>query len=345
MNGESGEKKSSSESERESLIKERDALKKENTFLRRILAVLAFLTFASTSCHHYVKTPELATGDHFAVINGKKLKYHVAGCGPVCIIQPGGPGIDWTYLRMPDVEKFLTIVYLSPLGSGDSDRLENPTDYTKRRFADDIEGLRQFLGLERIYLLGHSHGGMVAQVYAIDHSDKLNGLILYGATPTTGKEWFEDVGANMKWFEKEPWFPTAAKAFADAPKIKTDDEYAEGFRKVIGLYLYDYGSMREKIDRLLGSMRFTVAPFQGYLAEMASYDVRDRLKDINTPTLVITGRKDFITSVKISEALRDGIPGARIAILEKSGHWGHIEEPKAFSAAVKGFVTEDGKRR
>jgi proline iminopeptidase len=316
----------------------------KKALLSQALALLAMLAFISTSCHHHVKTPELSTGDHWAVIGGKKLKYHVAGCGPACIVH-GGPGMEWTYMRMPEVEKFLTLVYLSPLGSGDSDRLENPTDYTKRRFAEDIEGLRQFLGLEKMYLMGHSHGGMVAQVYAIDHSDRLNGLILYGTTPTTGKEWFDDVVANMKWFEKEPWFPTAAQTFADGAKVKTDGEYAEGFGKVIGLYLYDYGSARDKFDRLLRSMRFTGAPFQGYLAEMATYDAHDRLKDIKAPTLAITGRKDFVCSVKFSEALRDGIPGARLVILEKNGHFGHIEEPKAFATAVEGFVAGGGKKR
>lgn len=307
-------------------------------------AIFSFILLVSPSCHHRAKTPELATGDHWAVIGGKKLKYHVAGCGPVCIVQPGGPGLDWSYMRLPDVEKFLTLVYLQPVGSGDSDRLTNPTDYTKRRFAEDIEGLRQFLGLEKIYLMGHSYGGMVAQVYAIDHSDKLNGLILHSTTPTTGKGWFEDVGANMKWFEKEPWFPTAAQAFADAPKMKTDGEYAEGWKKVIGLYVYDYSSAKARYDRLLASMRFTVAPFQGYLAEIAEYDVQDRLKDIKSPCLVIAGRKDFVFSVKYSESLRDGIPGAKLAVLEKSGHLGHIEEPKVFSDAVKEFVVDGGKK-
>ncbi|MBF0291082.1 MAG: alpha/beta hydrolase [Nitrospinae bacterium] len=312
------------------------------------LVLSAILLLVSPSCHHHArhaKTPELATGDHWAVINGKKLKYHVAGCGPVCIVQPGGPGLDWSYMRMPDLEKFLTVVYLQPVGSADSDRLAGPADYTKRRFADDIEGLRQSLGLEKIYLIGHSYGGMVAQVYAIDHSDKLNGLILHSTSPTTGKGWFEDVGANMKWFEKEPWFPTAAQAFADAPKMKTDDEYAEGWKKVIGLYVYDYGSTKDKYDRLLGSMQFSVAPFQGYLAEMADYDLRDRLENIQAPCLVIAGRKDFVFSVKYAEALRDGIPGARLTVLEKSGHMGHIEEPKAFNAAVKEFVSGGKKKR
>lgn len=312
------------------------------------LAAFAILLLLSPSCHHHVKhakTPELSTGDHWAVINGKKLKYHVAGCGPVCIVQPGGPGMEWTYMRMPEVEKFLTLVYLQPVGSGDSDRLKNPADYTKRRFAEDIEGLRQFLGLEKIHLMGHSHGGMVAQFYAIDHSGKLNGLILHSTTPTTGKEWFEDVGMNMKWFEKEPWFQTAAKTFADAPKMETDDEYAEGWKKVIGLYLYDYGSMKDKYDMMLRSMRFAVAPFQGYIAEMANYDMRERLKDIKTPSLVISGRKDFVFSVKFAEAIRDGIPSARLVILEKSGHLGHIEEPKAFAEAVAEFVSGNGKKR
>src|SRR5262245_46549366 len=61
----------------------------------------------------------LSPGAHVVVSAGVEVRYHVAGQGPVCIVQPGGPGLLWTYLRMPEVERQLTLVYVEPAGTGE----------------------------------------------------------------------------------------------------------------------------------------------------------------------------------------------------------------------------------
>ena len=68
------------------------------------------------------------------------------------------------------------------------------------------------------------------------------------------------------------------------------------------------------------------------------YDVRARLPEIKAPTLVIVGQRDFVCSPKYANMLSAGIVGSQLVTLERSGHFGHFEEPNEFAAAVGGFV-------
>ncbi len=56
------------------------------------------------------------------------------------------------------------------------------------------------------------------------------------------------------------------------------------------------------------------------------------------PVLVLAGRHDRTCSVEASEAIAAGIPGAELVVLERSGHFGFVEEPAAYVAAVRSFV-------
>ncbi|MFH9969270.1 alpha/beta fold hydrolase [Streptomyces mirabilis] len=68
-------------------------------------------------------------------------------------------------------------------------------------------------------------------------------------------------------------------------------------------------------------------------------DDRADLGSLTVPTLVVVGRHDVICGVRWAEELHLLIPGSELLILENSGHFGHLEEPEAFSQAVTRFVT------
>ncbi len=82
------------------------------------------------ACAHAAATPPapdpLADGDHTVDVGGVSLAYHVHGRGPTCIVHSGGPGLQWSYLRMPAVEASMRLVYLEPVGTGASGALHVP---------------------------------------------------------------------------------------------------------------------------------------------------------------------------------------------------------------------------
>ncbi|RYZ44166.1 MAG: alpha/beta hydrolase [Myxococcaceae bacterium] len=127
--------------------------------LHRVVGVLA-LTLASMACSTGPRPTPTASGAETrvgqALVDGVPVAYHVFGSGPVVIAHPGGPGGDWGSLRMPEVEKVATVVYIEPFGTGDSGRLADPNGYTIEAYVKAVEGVRASLGVDRVALLGHS---------------------------------------------------------------------------------------------------------------------------------------------------------------------------------------------
>src|SRR5882672_9709850 len=208
-----------------------------------LLSTLLLVAFAVPS-HAARPSPELSPGAHKITIAGAEIAFHVAGSGPVILVHPGGPGIEWSFVRLPLVEKFATVVYIEPIGTGASGRLADPRGFTMERYVGDVEGLRAHLRLEKFVLLGHSHGGFVAESYALAYQSHLRGLILYDTSPTTGPEWQKDVESNLQWFKDEPWFAEA-----------TDEEITAILRREFPFYFAEwtardkeFGQYRARVD-------------------------------------------------------------------------------------------------
>ena len=291
-------------------------------------------------------SPQLTPGAHRFTSGGAELVYHVAGSGPVVVVHPGGPGIEWSFVRMPRLEKFATVVYLEPIGTGASGRLADAHEYKIPRYVADVEGLRAHLGLERFVLLGHSHGGFVAQAYALEHQSHLRGLVLYDTSPTTGPEWQKAIEANLQWFKDEPWFQEAKAALAQETTAKTDEEMTAVFRREMPLYFAQWTARAKEFEPFRATVQLTAAPGSADTDSTASaqvgvapvFEVRDRLGSIATPTLVLVGARDFVTDRTFATMLHNGIPGSQLVVLEKSGHMGHIEEPEAFARSIRAFL-------
>src|SRR5688500_16477108 len=83
----------------------------------------------------------LTPGAHSLTVDGIEQRYHVRGDGPVCVVHPGGPGVSWEPLRLPGVEESNTMVYVEPIGTGDSGRLPQPDSYTLARYATHLRAI------------------------------------------------------------------------------------------------------------------------------------------------------------------------------------------------------------
>jgi proline iminopeptidase len=239
---------------------------------------------------------------------------------------------------MPEVEAGVTVVYLEPIGSGASARLASPSEYTLARYADELEGFRQAIGLEKTCLIGHSHGGFVAQKYALAHADRLSALVLYDTSPRTDSEFGKAMGAYAnEFFGTRPWFSDAVAALDAEESTKTDDDMTAVVRRELPLYFADFDDHVDVYQARFRGLRATVAP--SHSNDPAPFDTRAELSKLHVPTLVIVGRRDFVCSVPFAEELHQAISGSEMIVMEHSGHMGHIEEPAAFSSALVRFVS------
>ncbi|WP_454315294.1 alpha/beta fold hydrolase [Streptomyces phaeoluteigriseus] len=275
------------------------------------------------------------------------LRYHVAGSGPVCVAHSGGPGIGWDYLRMSGLENSLTMVYVEPVGTGGSGRLPDPRDYTVATYTHFLHSVIEHLDVPRVTLLGHSHGGFVAQQYAIDHAARLTGLILYDTSPVADEEFWSAAVAAMKRFVKDhvddhPEVSGYVAALTARLDQLTDDGTTAILRTTMPAYVFDYWGREEQFAPARQSLRMYAAPTRG---GGSSFNVRDELPGINTPTLVLAGRQDFICGPRWASLLQEGIPTAELTILEDTGHLAHAERPAEFNASILAFLRAHGVLR
>ena len=280
----------------------------------------------------------LSPGSHLSAVDGARLRYHVHGSGPPIIVHPGGPGLTSAYIRMPELERHFTLVYLEPVGTGDSDRLARG-QYTLERYASDLDGIRAALGLERTWVLGHSYGGVVAQVWATSRPDRVKGLLLVATTPRIDPEWGKDMEAHMKAFSGQPWYAGAVAAFPDLAASKDDASFTAALRRLIPFGFADYTARRAEFDPTIARYDATLEPNLPLPnGPDAPFDLRPRLSRIRAPTLILVGRHDFNCGPTYAEEMRRGITGARVVTFERSGHMPQVEETEAFVAAVRDFL-------
>ncbi|MFI1990860.1 alpha/beta fold hydrolase [Actinoplanes sp. NPDC020271] len=271
-------------------------------------------------------------GTHSFQHAGIRQVYHVAGAGPVLIAHAGGPGVEYTYLRSPELEKHFTMVYPEPVGTGTSGRLPDGATYVET-YAEFLAALIEHLGEPKVHLLGHSHGGLVAMRYAIDHPERVAGLALYSATPTTDAEFrAAEQALALAYADRHPDVPEAAGlldalgTFGDAG---TDEAATEVLRLALPLYFADFWGRETEFHELRSTVRAWATSFPSTRA-----DLRPELPSITAPTVVIVGRHDFICGPVWAGMIHRGVPGSQLVILENSGHFGQIEEPGAYVEAV-----------
>jgi proline iminopeptidase len=279
----------------------------------------------------------LARGTQRLKIRGVTLAYHVHGEGPMLVAVPGGPGFSHAYLRSAALESRATVVYVDPIGTGDSSRLDSPAEYGRARDVSDLEALREHLGLSRLAILGHSAGGFVAQQYAIAYPSHVDRLVLFDTSPTNQADFDASLKAEMQARAGRSWFADGAAAFEvmfSRPLEET--EMKELSRKILPFYLYDYEATPQLADLLSATMH--VNPVRLQQAPRVAFDFRADLAKLDVPALVVVGARDFICAPRLAKLLSDSLPGSKLVTLERSGHMGHLEEPERFATLVGDFL-------
>ncbi|MFC8448190.1 alpha/beta fold hydrolase [Kitasatospora sp. NPDC057223] len=285
----------------------------------------------------------LSPGAHEVLIDGLRQRYHVYGSGPACVAVPGGPGVDWEYLRAPALEEYLTMVYVEPLGTGGSQRLpSHPHGYTRERYTRSLLGLIDALALPQVFLLGHSHGGFVAQYVALHHPDRLRGLVLYESAPVTGAEHMAEAGARVQEFalrnEGRPGLPSALAGLQSVGSFTDDEKVTAALRALMPVYFAHYWDREDEFRDLRAAVACSYISSQDENGDPDVIDDRGALPSLAVPTLVVVGAYDVICGPRWAREIHSLVPQSRLTVLEDSGHFGHVEQPAEFSDAVRSFV-------
>jgi len=280
--------------------------------------------------------------DGLTTADGRRLAYRRSGQGPTLVCHGGGPGFSSLYLAdLAGLGEKLELVLLDPRGTGASDRPADANGYRIADYTADLEEFREHLGLERMSLLGHSHGGVVAMDYAATHPDRVERLILASSLARWASEQKEAMEAAMATHADEPWYEDAKAALEaeQAGQFSTDEELAEIGLREFPFYFARFGEEEQAyLETLRAEVPNADALHQWEREIFDSFDLRPQLSGISAPTLVITGEEDFITGPPSAKEIAEGIDRAETVLLPGSGHFIFVEAPVAFREAVLSFL-------
>ena len=274
--------------------------------------------------------------------DGRRLAYRRTGEGPVLVCHGGGPGFSSLYLGdLAGLGDELELVLLDPRGTGGSAKPSDPRAYAIEDYVSDLEEFREHLGLERMQLFGHSHGGIVAIAYAARHPERVERLILASTLARFSPEQAAAMATAVEGHADEPWYEDARAALEaeEAGDFETDEELAELTFREFPFYFARYGDdERAYLETLRGDTPNADALRLFNQEQVPSFDLRPELAQIAAPTLVITGEEDFITGPLPAAELSNGIAGAESVLIPGCGHFIFVEAPEAFRDSVLAFL-------
>ena len=253
----------------------------------------------------------------------------------------GGPGSSHHYFEPLEAlaEDGRRVVLYDQLGCGGSDRPDDPDLWTVELFVDEIAAVRSGLGLERIHLLGSSWGSMLGIEYALTTPAGLVSLTLN--SPPTASETWKAEATRLR--DELPENVRRVLAKHEAAGTTDDPEYEAAEGEFWRRHVCRVEPLPDFVLRGRAAKNRAVYESLWGISEwnpngkLRDWDVRDRLSEIDVPTLITSGRYDECTPMLAEDAQR-GIPGAERVLFEDSSHTAFVEEPERFRDVLSDFL-------
>jgi proline iminopeptidase len=278
----------------------------------------------------------------FIEVPGGRVWYRSVGEGggtPLLCLH-GGPGFTHYYLEpLEALADRRQVIFYDQLGCGKADRPDDLGLWTVDRFVEELAVVREALGLDRLHLFGSSWGGMLAMQYVLDRRPALESLILCGS-PASMIRWVKDCDELLSAQPAEVYATIReheANGFTACPEYQSAilgfyrehvcrmSPWPAGLERSFAEAGYDvYTTMN-------GPSEFTVT------GTLKTWDIMDRLPEIEVPALLVGGRYDECTPGHLEEMHRR-IAGSRLATIENASHLCFAEQPGEFNALVNAFL-------
>ncbi|MDX1436494.1 MAG: alpha/beta hydrolase [Anaerolineales bacterium] len=288
-----------------------------------------------------------------------RIYYEVEGRGSPVIIVPGGPGASHTHYH-PWFSRLAgrhQVVYFDPLGTGRSERRDDPRGYTLAAYAQNIEDLRLALDLASIHLIGVSFGSLPALQYLVSHTEHVDRIVLSNghlnaATWQAGN--IDNVLRELKLLYPQRY--QEMMRLRSQGMLSSDPVYQGLFNELMPNLswvdmdghpeLYSTGEPADDLNLDVYCAFIGDDPEWRVTGSLQGFDPSAQLAQITVPALILTGRYCRVTPPLISYQIRDAFPdgAARVVVFERSAHRPWAEEPEAYFRVVEEFLEEGSKR-
>lgn len=252
--------------------------------------------------------------------DGAELAYEVLGEGPPLALVSGIGGVAaWWSPLVPALAERFTLILHDHRGTGES--TPSRIEYSFEQMADDLRQLLDHLGIERCHLCGHSTGGALGQILAIERPKRIDRLVLVAT-----------------WDGCDPYFKRLFDVRARMLEAGGIDDYI----RIGSLVAWPADRLRDNIDALEAAEAAADRPpaeiVLSRIRALQAFDRSGELDRIQAPALVFGARDDVITPAYFSERLARGIAGAELALLPHGGHFFPLVHSARFIETVSRFL-------
>jgi len=253
------------------------------------------------------------------------------------LIINGGPGLNSNGFDSlaKELSESNTVITYDQRGTGKSlVNSVNAQTMTLDLMISDIETLRKYLKLDNWIVLGHSFGGMLASYYASNFPDKVSALILSSSGGLDINSISKiDIDSNLTESQRD------SLAYWTKEINSGDTTYYAKFQRgkhLAPAYLQN-SSYIKTIAHRLTQVDFKINQLVFQNMNAINFNCKNQLKSFSKPVLIIQGRQDIIP-LEISEDAHDVFPNSRLVVIENSGHYGWLDQPKKFFTSINDFL-------
>jgi proline iminopeptidase len=277
-----------------------------------------------------------------------RLYYRVIGHGADTIIAiHGGPGLDHETIfgDFKVLGDKHTVIFYDQRGGGKSTLPADTTTLVAARQVQDLDELRKHFGVERVTLVAHSYGPLLAASYAIAHPENVKRMVFFGPVPPRRGDFWQRFGKSVN----ARLDSVQRRKLAAAGRRLTDPsaDTRQACREYWAIGLRPRLAEPDRTLPLLKSDMCATDPAGlrygnriGNRVIMASYgdwDLRPQLRTLNVPTLVVHGEDESIPMDLVEEWVTS-LPHARLMRVPKAAHFTYAERPELVWPAVERFL-------
>ena len=275
-------------------------------------------------------------------VNGTHLYYEIIGTGAPLFMLHGSGGSHRYFLpSMGALSDEYQLFFYDQRGTGLSDGHPDLAANTIDQFVEDLEALRVAFGFEKISLMGHSWGAIIALAYALKYQAHLDHLILVDSIPVNDKfliEFSETIQQRFQHLSADSQHEL--KTTCSQPSEELSQEAIERCMQ-LDAQLRFYDPAKAPVDLTIDENTLknadTVEALMRNSFNKKQHDMDTQLPNVHVPTLIIHGDFDPIP-LQSSEYLHEQIPKSQIVIVNEAGHFPFIEQPEQFVAALRTFL-------
>lgn len=293
----------------------------------------------------------MAQTGYVTMSDSAKLYYRIMGHGPDTLIAiHGGPGMDQESIVSdftPLANKH-TVIFYDQRGGGRSTLPTDTSTLVASRQIQDLDELRQHFRVNRVTLVAHSYGPLLAASYAIAHPEHVSRMVLFGPVPPRRGDFWQRYGQSINSrldSTQRRAMSAAGRRMNDASLSEADARQACRDYWALGLVPRLSGGAKSipmvKSDLCAGDVAgIRYGNRIGNHVIMNSYgnwDLRPQLESLKIPTLVVHGEDESIPMDLVEEWVTS-MPNASLLKVPHAAHFTYAERPELVWPAVERFL-------